>query len=235
MLLHLEIAYGLITASNEPAPGARARSAFIEDINQAREGASNLTACLYGAYFVRSFQLLILIKTLILLVPAEGFEPPTFGLQNRCTTTVLSRQSVKRDAIGASTISKRPFYHEIVYFKGIWHRTISKPASRRNKNAVTITLSQAIDFTRRFYFRLPASPGVPRWPYSFSKTARNARWARADAPRLKLLLNVRNPAASEAAVKIRAAACRKQFRKSDETGERKCCHAFFAINNLEYL
>jgi hypothetical protein len=26
------------------------------------------------------------------MVPAEGFEPPTYGLQNRCTTTVLSRQ-----------------------------------------------------------------------------------------------------------------------------------------------
>jgi hypothetical protein len=26
-------------------------------------------------------------------VPAEGFEPPTYGLQNRCTTTVLSRHS----------------------------------------------------------------------------------------------------------------------------------------------
>jgi hypothetical protein len=25
-------------------------------------------------------------------LPAEGFEPPTYGLQNRCTTTVLSRQ-----------------------------------------------------------------------------------------------------------------------------------------------
>jgi hypothetical protein len=30
------------------------------------------------------------------LVPAEGFEPPTFGLQNRCTTTVLSRPIVER-------------------------------------------------------------------------------------------------------------------------------------------
>jgi hypothetical protein len=29
------------------------------------------------------------------MVPAEGFEPPTYGLQNRCTTTVLSRQ-IKR-------------------------------------------------------------------------------------------------------------------------------------------
>ena len=28
------------------------------------------------------------------LVPAEGFEPPTFGLQNRCTTTVLSRRAL---------------------------------------------------------------------------------------------------------------------------------------------
>jgi hypothetical protein len=26
------------------------------------------------------------------LVPGEGFEPPAFGLQNRCTTTVLTRQ-----------------------------------------------------------------------------------------------------------------------------------------------
>jgi hypothetical protein len=25
------------------------------------------------------------------LVPGEGFEPPTFGLQNRCTTAVLTR------------------------------------------------------------------------------------------------------------------------------------------------
>jgi hypothetical protein len=30
---------------------------------------------------------------LISLVPGEGFEPPTFGLQNRCTATVLTRQS----------------------------------------------------------------------------------------------------------------------------------------------
>jgi hypothetical protein len=25
-------------------------------------------------------------------MPGEGFEPPAFGLQNRCTTTVLTRQ-----------------------------------------------------------------------------------------------------------------------------------------------
>jgi hypothetical protein len=27
-------------------------------------------------------------------VPGEGFEPPTFGLQNRCTATVLTRPIV---------------------------------------------------------------------------------------------------------------------------------------------
>jgi hypothetical protein len=27
------------------------------------------------------------------MVPGEGFEPPTFGLQNRCTATVLTRRS----------------------------------------------------------------------------------------------------------------------------------------------
>jgi hypothetical protein len=27
-------------------------------------------------------------------MPGEGFEPPTFGLQNRCTTTVLTRQVI---------------------------------------------------------------------------------------------------------------------------------------------
>ena len=27
-------------------------------------------------------------------MPGEGFEPPTFGLQNRCTTTVLTRQGI---------------------------------------------------------------------------------------------------------------------------------------------
>jgi hypothetical protein len=32
-------------------------------------------------------------KSLILLVPAEGIEPPTFGLQNRCSTAELSRRN----------------------------------------------------------------------------------------------------------------------------------------------
>ena len=31
----------------------------------------------------------------------EGFEPPTFGLQNRCTTTVLTRQGIVLTAFPA--------------------------------------------------------------------------------------------------------------------------------------
>ena len=31
------------------------------------------------------------ISPLDLMVPVEGLEPPTFGLQNRCTTAVLNR------------------------------------------------------------------------------------------------------------------------------------------------
>src|ERR1700679_1199982 len=36
------------------------------------------------------------------LVPAEGFEPPTYGLQNRCTTTVLSRHVCDRASRSSS-------------------------------------------------------------------------------------------------------------------------------------
>jgi hypothetical protein len=34
----------------------------------------------------------VLGKDQSVLVPAVGLEPTTYGLQNRCTTTVLSRQ-----------------------------------------------------------------------------------------------------------------------------------------------
>ena len=37
------------------------------------------------------------------MVPDEGFEPPTFGLQNRCTTTVLIRREMSG---GAGSIRK---------------------------------------------------------------------------------------------------------------------------------
>ena len=31
------------------------------------------------------------------VVPDEGLEPPTFGLQNRCTTAVLIRRTIDKE------------------------------------------------------------------------------------------------------------------------------------------
>jgi hypothetical protein len=36
------------------------------------------------------------------VVPAEGFEPPTNGLQNRCSTPELSRHALKDQALSKS-------------------------------------------------------------------------------------------------------------------------------------
>jgi hypothetical protein len=35
-----------------------------------------------------------------IMVPAEGIEPPTFGLQNRCSTAELSRPTVQNQSLG---------------------------------------------------------------------------------------------------------------------------------------
>jgi hypothetical protein len=43
------------------------------------------------------------------LVPAEGFEPPTYGLQNRCTTTVLSRRGPRRIIAGLWQLGRLGF------------------------------------------------------------------------------------------------------------------------------
>ena len=37
-------------------------------------------------------------------MPGEGLEPPTFGLQNRCTAAVLARQ----DGAGAGGVLHQP-------------------------------------------------------------------------------------------------------------------------------
>jgi hypothetical protein len=48
-----------------------------------RTGLMSAPGCLHGQSYhrIRSFE----------LVPGEGLEPPTFGLQNRCTAAVLTR------------------------------------------------------------------------------------------------------------------------------------------------
>ncbi len=46
------------------------------------------------------------------LVPDAGFEPATFGLQNRCTTTVLIRQpALSLSAVAVGVNAKRDHLH----------------------------------------------------------------------------------------------------------------------------
>ena len=59
-------------------------------------------------------------------MPGEGFEPPTFGLQNRCTTTVLTRLKAREEikinrtppvAASLGTISDFPeMYPDVLNF-----------------------------------------------------------------------------------------------------------------------
>ena len=42
------------------------------------------------------------------MVPAEGIEPPTFGLQNRCSTAELSRLLVRRMTSLAPCLAAKP-------------------------------------------------------------------------------------------------------------------------------
>src|ERR1700675_2095238 len=75
-------------------------------------------------------------------LPAEGFEPPTYGLQNRCTTTVLSRHGAliiadegslrsrrcRRAPRSAQDISLVPTAHRIA--RGLVERAGEQPALR---------------------------------------------------------------------------------------------------------
>jgi hypothetical protein len=62
------------------------------------------------------------------MVPAAGFEPATYGLQNRCTTTVLSRQSA-RDynragrAAGSGSLDRAVPDGDCEWGSGCWGRS----------------------------------------------------------------------------------------------------------------
>jgi hypothetical protein len=75
-----------------PLRGRRRRPAAL---NVANATLSNPACCLSGVRILAEKLAgpADIAWTFCNLVPAEGFEPPTYGLQNRCTTTVLSRQS----------------------------------------------------------------------------------------------------------------------------------------------
>jgi hypothetical protein len=62
------------------------------------------------------------------MVPAEGIEPPTFGLQNRCSTAELSRRRVRLFS-GEITYNQRTVLHSL------WRR--DDPVLRRVKRIVS--------------------------------------------------------------------------------------------------
>ena len=56
------------------------------------------------------------------LVPGEGFEPPTFGLQNRCTTTVLTRRAAWL-TVKAGLHQHLPDPRRLVFVDQTWVKT----------------------------------------------------------------------------------------------------------------
>jgi hypothetical protein len=48
-------------------------------------------------------------------VPAEGIEPPTFGLQNRCSTAELSRHGVSNQSLSKSHTQLKSEFLPIFY------------------------------------------------------------------------------------------------------------------------
>ena len=49
------------------------------------------------------------------MVPAEGIEPPTFGLQNRCSTAELSRQLPASREVDAGYIIRTAGFGQMVF------------------------------------------------------------------------------------------------------------------------
>src|SRR6185437_8203570 len=62
------------------------------------------------------------------MVPAEGIEPPTFGLQNRCSTAELSRRRVR-------LFSGEITYNQRTVLRSLWRR--DDPVLRRVKRIVS--------------------------------------------------------------------------------------------------
>ena len=76
--------------SASPLRGRRPRAAGVQ-LGLRTSCRTRLVSCrgfARAACSVRAVAPKVFVKSM----PAEGFEPPTYGLQNRCTTTVLSRQ-----------------------------------------------------------------------------------------------------------------------------------------------
>ena len=74
------------------------------------------------------------------LVPAAGFEPATYGLQNRCTTTVLSRQSARDynrpgGAAGSGSLDRAVPDGDCEWGSGCWGRSAAVGVPRSESRA----------------------------------------------------------------------------------------------------
>ena len=86
--------YSALRAS--PTRFARGRRRYAPAFNVAARRCRTLLVFLSGVRIVADVRWNVILRCLgpfCGVMPAEGFEPPTYGLQNRCTTTVLSRHS----------------------------------------------------------------------------------------------------------------------------------------------
>jgi hypothetical protein len=110
-------------------------------------------------------------KSLILLVPAEGIEPPTFGLQNRCTTAVLHRRAPSNrcdfrrfggvgstlDRLWAPRVKAQNSARSAACFRGVRHEI------RRTLGPFAPDLDEAERLARLRCLRPPARiPASPR-------------------------------------------------------------------------
>src|SRR5690349_11835267 len=73
------------------------------------------------------------------MVPGEGFEPPTFGLQNRCTATVLTRPEllIHNNIVGDGLIQNLPLATTFAteHLSGAPQSILSHPEKRRRTDS----------------------------------------------------------------------------------------------------
>jgi NAD(P)-dependent dehydrogenase (short-subunit alcohol dehydrogenase family) len=89
-------AVGLVTAEGGVGDRRYDKSRQSDDVWSRKPCNLSTTRSAHGCHPCLRYSLLPMSpgRTNRLLVPAEGFEPPTNGLQNRCSTTELSRPQV---------------------------------------------------------------------------------------------------------------------------------------------
>ena len=98
------------------------------------------------------------------MVPAAGFEPATYGLQNRCTTTVLSRQSA-RDynragrAAGSGSLDRAVPDGDCEWGSGCWGRSAAVGVPRSESCADDDSLGDSDSHSHDYDHQRGQGPG----------------------------------------------------------------------------